>query len=77
MSQTNLLNDPDSVGFWARILRSRCFLQYWQGDQLISLWVMDFQEKADNCITFRDYVTKRVTIVKSDRAINYTLTVEK
>lgn len=77
MSQLNLLNDPDTVGFWSRIFRSRCFLQYWQGDQLVSVYVMDFKEKADNCITFRDYVTKKITVVKSDRPINYTLTVER
>lgn len=73
----NLLNDPSDVGFWGRIFRSRSFLQYWQGEQLISIYVTDFKEKSDNCIVFRDYVTKKVTIVKSDRPINYTLTVEK
>lgn len=77
MSQLNLLNDPDTVGFWGRIFRSRCLLQYWQGDQLVSVYVMDFKEKADNCITFRDYVTKKISVVKSDRPITYTLTVEK
>lgn len=76
-SSTTLLNDPTGVSFWGRIFRSKCFLQYWQGQQLISVYVMEFKEKADNCIVFRDYVTKKVTIVKSDRPINYTLTVEK
>jgi hypothetical protein len=73
----NLLNNPSDVGFWARIFRSRSFLQYWQGQQLISVYVTDFKEKSDNCIVFQDYVTKKTTIVKSDRPINYTLTVEK
>ena len=76
-SLINLLNDPTEVGFWGRIFRSKCFLQYWQGNQLISVYVMEFKEKADNCIVFRDYVTKKTTIVKSDRPINYTLTVER
>lgn len=76
-SLTTLLNNPSDVGFWARVFRSRSFLQYWQGNQLISVYVTDFKEKSDNCIVFQDYVTKKTTIVKSDRPINYTLTVEK
>ena len=35
---------------------------------------MRFQEKADNCIIYQDYVTKKVTVVKSDRPITYTIT---
>lgn len=76
-SPTLPLNDPNQVGFWGRLLRNRCLLQYWHGDQLMSVYVMDFKEKADNCIAYRDYVTKKTTVVKSDRPINYTLTVER
>jgi hypothetical protein len=76
-SLPSLLNNPSDVGFWARIFRSRSFLQYWQGDQLVSVYVTEFKEKSDNCIVYTDYVSKKTTIVKSDQPINYTLTVEK
>ena len=76
-SLINLLNDPSDVGFWKRIFRSRCLLQYWLNDQLYSIYVTEFKEKGDNCIVYRDYVTGATTIIKSDKAITYTLTVEK
>ena len=76
-NQTNLLNDPTGVGFWARIFRSRCLLQYWLGHKMYSVYVTNFKEKSDTCIVYDDYVTKRTTVIKSDRPITYTLTVEK
>ena len=76
-SLINLLNDPSDAGFWTRIFRSRCFLQYWLHDKLYSVYVTEFKEKSDNCIVYKDYVTKQITMIKSDGPINYTLTVEK
>lgn len=76
-SLINLLNDPTDVGFWKRIFRSRCLLQYWLNGQLYSIYVTEFKEKSDRCIIYRDYVTRATTIIKSDAPITYTLTVEK
>ncbi len=65
------------LGWLARLFRSRFLLQYWLNDELYTVWVSAFKEKADNCIIYQDYGTKKATIIKSDRPITYTLTSDK
>ena len=67
-------NDIPDVGWWRGLFRSRSFLQYWLGNEIRQAWVMRFEEKADNCIVYQDYITKKITVIKSDRPITYTLT---
>jgi hypothetical protein len=67
-------NDLPELSWWKRIFRSRSLLQYWLGKELRQAWVMRFEEKSDNCIIYQDYVTKKVTVVKSNHPITYTLT---
>jgi hypothetical protein len=67
-------NDIPDLAWWQRIFRSRSLLQYWLGGELRQIWVMRFEEKTDNCIIYQDYSTKKVTVVKSNHPITYTLT---
>jgi hypothetical protein len=75
--QNQAINDPSEVGFWAKIFKSRCLLTYQMGNNQIQVYVTEFKEKSDNCISYRDYVTDQVTVVKNDQPIIYTLVVEK
>lgn len=65
------------LSWLARLFRSRFLLQYWLNDEFYQVWVSRFQEKSDCCIVYQDYATKKATIIKSDRAITYTLTSDK
>jgi hypothetical protein len=52
-------------------------LQFWVNGEPHRVWACDFREKNDNCIVYRDYVTRKVTTVKSSEPIPYSLTIEK
>jgi len=52
-------------------MRSRQHLEYWLRDQSHQQWICDFQEINDRTIEFQDYVTKRITVIKSDQPIVY------
>ena len=68
------VNDIPELAWWKRLFRSRSYLQYWLGNEIRTAWVMRFEEKNDQCIIYQDYATKKITVIKSDRPITYTIT---
>lgn len=70
-------SDLPRVNWWARWFRPRMLLQFWVNGEPHRVWACDFREKNDNCIVYRDYVTRKVTTVKSSEPIPYSLTIEK
>lgn len=57
-----------------RIMRQRHYLEYWLDGQHHSEWVTEFSEIAPDTIEFQDYVTDRVTRIRSDQTIQYRIT---
>lgn len=74
---TTTPSEPPRVAWWVRWFRSRMRLQFWVNGVYREVWVSDFREKNDCCIVYRDYVTKKVTTVKSSDPIPYSITIEK
>jgi len=74
----NLPQNPPVSSPWLpwyrRIMRPRQYLEYWLQDEHHQQWISDFQEINDRSIEFQDYVTKRITIIKSDHPIVYRIT---
>jgi hypothetical protein len=74
----NLQDQTTSKAPWLpwhkRLLRQRFYLEYWLQDQQHCQWVSEFREISDCSIEFEDYITKRVTKIKSNSNIVYRLT---
>lgn len=70
--------DPHSKLPWLpwhqRIMRERHYLEYWLQGQAHSQWVCRWREISDLCLEFEDYVTQRVTTIKSDVPVVYRVT---
>lgn len=64
---------PQKLSWIARIFRKKIKLTYWLNDNAYSLLVCDFKNPKPENVIYKDYYTKKITVIKSDKPINYVL----
>ena len=68
------MNEPEKKVSWlTRLFRKKVRLTYWLGDNAYTVEICGFTERAPDCIQFKDYYTKNVTVVKYNHPIVYVL----